>query len=287
MPATVIAVTNQKGGVGKTTTAVNLAAGLVHNHNKVVLLIDFDPQCNASSHLGVAPASGSRSLSDVFVPHTDADGLHETVVGTHLPGLLLIPGDPKLRAAVGDNPAVLAEELAPVLEANPNIDFVVIDTPPDLGLLTTNALNTAAKSEQGMVLVPLEYGRFAIDGFAHLRRQIKATAGLLGRDFTSFCKILLTKSDSRVKLAREFLDRELQKDQGSFLTTVIRRNQDVMNAQNYATDVFSYNKSSNAAHDHSRLALEVLGEPSHESTTSVEPTFQKEEAASASTEPTV
>ena len=289
MSATVIAVTNQKGGVGKTTTAVNLAAALVLNYGKTVLLVDFDPQCNATTHLGLSPLSGDKPLSSVFLPDSGTEGLHETVVTTSIDGLVLIPGDPKLRHTVGDNPAILPEHLQPVLEANNHIDYVIIDTPPDLGMLTTNALNAAAKSPDGFVLVPVQYSRFAMDGFAHLRRQVKAIAGLLGRDLSSFCKILLTMSDSRVKLAREFLDRELSQDSDSLLTTVIRRSQDVMNAQNYAQDVFSYNKSSNAAADHGRLALEVLGELTNDGNNehiAVEAT-EEEASQGATAQPTV
>ena len=255
MAATVIAVTNQKGGVGKTTTATNLAAGLA-KRGKAVLLIDFDSQSHCAVALGVDPESAEYPLSTVL---TNRElGLHHASLDTYLPKLLLIPSDPAIRQAV-TNPLQLANAFRPY---DTQVDYCIIDTPPDLGQLTMNCIICASTYPGGWVLVPMRFGRFSLEGFAQLLTTLEEVSSYQqqggGGDLKSFYRVLLTMVDGRVRQSRAYTLNELEDFRGQLLETKIRSNEDLNTAQSYGKAIFDVKPRSTGAEDYMALCDEVL-----------------------------
>jgi len=257
MAMTVITVTNQKGGVGKTTTATNLAAGLARA-GKQVLLVDFDPQYHATTGLGLEQGSGELALSAVFLQRDV--GLHRVTIDTYIPNLTLAPGDPTLEQVV-KTPVSLANALAPYAE---QIDYCVIDTPPNLGLVTLNALFAASSLPRGWILVPVQLGRYAIEGFAKLLTTLdefsnfREGRGGGGGGSETFYRILLTMVDTRVKRSREYVLGELAPYRDKILATQIRRNEALNMAQSYGKAIFDFDPGAHGAADYTALCAEIL-----------------------------
>jgi chromosome partitioning protein len=248
----VVAISNQKGGVGKTTTSVNLAASLAVAEKRV-LLIDLDPQGNASSGVGVTDRDGPQSLYPVLFREI---GITEATHPTELPFLTIVPGSRDLAgvevelANVDDRPTRLREALASVRD---DYDFVLLDCPPSLGILTINALVAA-----DAVLVPMQAEYYALEGLSDLSGTIERVRASLNPGL-QIIGVLLTMFDARNNLSNQVAD-EVRKHFHVF-DTVIPRNVRLAEAPSYGQPVILYDASSRGSHGYLSLAREILGQP--------------------------
>ncbi len=251
-PARVIAMCNQKGGVGKTTTTINLAAALAE-YGRRVLIVDFDPQGAASVGLGISPHELDRTVYNLLMER-DAD-IHEVIRETAIPGLDLLPANIDLSAAevqlVGEvaRESVLSRVLRPVLD---DYDVVLVDCQPSLGLLTVNAL-TAAHG----VLIPLECEFFALRGVALLIETIEKVRDRLNPRL-EVDGILATMYDSRTLHAREVVARVHEAFGDTLLQTVIGRTVKYPDATVAAEPITTYAPTHSGAAAYRQLARELV-----------------------------
>lgn len=270
-----IAVINQKGGVGKTTTAVNLSAALARQGKKVCV-IDLDPQAHASLHLGVTVGSSAKSVYSVLTEETPlADvrlevGENLWVVPAHLD---LAAAEMELSTEVGRE-IILRDQMQLDLARpeTPKFDFVIMDCPPSLGVLTLNALTTAQE-----VFLPLQPHFLALHGLSKLLRTIQMVARRLNRDLR-LTGVVLCMYESGTRLAaevssdvEEFFTAQKTPDSvwagARCFTTTIRRNVRLAEAPSFGQSIFDYSPHSNGADDYARLALELVGELPEAATT--------------------
>ena len=251
-PARVIAMCNQKGGVGKTTTTINLAAALAE-YGRRVLIVDFDPQGAASVGLGISPHELDRTVYNLLMER-DAS-IHDVLRRTAVPGLDLLPANIDLSAAevqlVGEvaRESVLSRTLRPVLD---DYDVVLVDCQPSLGLLTVNAL-TAAHG----VLIPLECEFFALRGVALLIETIEKVRDRLNPRL-EVDGILATMFDSRTLHAREVVARVHEAFGETLLHTVIGRTVKFPDATVAAEPITQYAPSHAGAEAYRQLARELV-----------------------------
>lgn len=244
----VIAVLNQKGGVGKTTTSINLGAYLA-KMGRSVLLVDMDPQGNSTSGLGLDKQVLDATIYDVLFTQSTAQS---AIKETNVENLAILPANAHLAAAEVDLAGELAREtkLKEAL-ANLTYDYILIDCPPALGLLTINALTAAQK-----VLIPVQAEYYALEGLGQLLDIIqRVRAGL--NPTLEIMGVLLTMYDSRTALSEQ-VSNELKKHFGDkVLTTVIPRNVRLAEAPSYGRPIADHDRWSKGARAYKQLAKEV------------------------------
>lgn len=245
----IYAVANQKGGVGKTTTSVNLAASLAAAE-KATLLVDCDPQGNASSGTGVRRANIERSLYDVLIGRST---LKEATVSTAVPRLDVVPATQDLVAAelelvdAPDRATKLRDALLPHVG---NYDYVILDCPPSLGLLTLNALTAANR-----VLVPLQCEYFALEGLTYLMATIDRVRAAFNAQL-EVEGIVLTMYDGRNSLTHQVADEV--KGHFKVFESIIPRNVKLSEAPSHGKPALLYDASSRGAQGYLSLAREIL-----------------------------
>ncbi|MBC3194529.1 ParA family protein [Pseudonocardia sp. C8] len=250
----VLTVANQKGGVGKTTSTVNLAAALAM-HGIRVLVIDLDPQGNASTALGVEHRTGTPSVYEVMLGEIPLE--EAAVASTASPNLLCVPATIDLAGAEIELVSMVAREsrLSQALNdetlANLDLDYVLIDCPPSLGLLTVNALVAASE-----VLIPIQCEYYALEGLGQLLSNIDLVRSHLNTSL-HVSTILLTMYDGRTKLADQVTSEVRQHFGPTVLRTVIPRSVKVSEAPGYSQTVLAYDPGSRGAMSYIDAAREI------------------------------
>jgi len=249
--AKVIAVVNQKGGVGKTTTAVNLSA-CIGTLKKKVLLIDFDPQGNATSGTGVEKDNISSSIYDVLINDCP---IQEAIVETKVKNLFVCPSNIDLAGAevelvsVKNRTELLKNAIKPIRD---EYDYIILDCPPSLGLLTLNAFSAADS-----LLVPIQCEYYALEGLSMLTKSVMSLKKELNPKLT-FEGVLLTMFDSRTNLSNQVAEEVNKYFPDCVFKTVIPRNVRLSEAPGYGEPIITYDKFSKGAKSYLKLAKEVI-----------------------------
>lgn len=250
--AKVISISNQKGGVGKTTTSVNLSASLASKGQKT-LIIDLDPQGNASSGFGVyKEAVGEQSVYQVLIGEKDIKDVRHAC---NIPGLDLVAASTDLIGAEIELVSAFARETrlkTAIEKVRDDYDYILIDCPPSLGLLTVNSLTAA-----DLVLIPLQCEYYALEGLGHLMHTIDLVKGSLNPDL-ELMGILLTMFDGRTSLAKQVEKEVRQHFADKVFKTVIPRNVRLSEAPSHGVPAILYDIASRGTQGYLAIAEEIL-----------------------------
>lgn len=247
----IIAVANQKGGVGKTTTSVNLSACLAYLGKKV-LLMDTDPQGNATSGVGINKGDVNQCIYDILIDDID---LSKVVLETKVENLHVIPATISLAGAEIELVSTISREVRlkrALEEVKDKYDFIIIDCPPSLGLLTINAL-TAADS----VLIPVQCEYYALEGLSQLLSTIRLVQKHLNNDL-EIDGVLLTMLDARTNLGFQVIDEVKKYFQDKVYQSIIPRNVRLSEAPSHGEPIIIYDPKSRGAELYVELAREVI-----------------------------
>ena len=247
----ILTVSNQKGGVGKTTTCVNLAAEL-GRLGYSVLAVDIDPQANCTSGLGISPEDFELSLYDVLLGEAEAK---DAVIPTRWEGVSILPATIDLAGAEIELASVISREtrLRRHLRSLDSFDVAIVDCPPSLGMLTINALVASDK-----LIIPIQCEYYALEGVGQLSKTVGLVRDSLNPEL-EISGVLLTMYDSRTRLSNEVAE-EVRRQFGSVaFSSVIPRNVRLSEAPSHAAPIGYYDPSSTGAQAYGDLAREVSG----------------------------
>lgn len=249
--ARIIAIANQKGGVAKTTTAVNLSSSLVERGQKV-LLVDLDPQGNATSGCGIHKHRLSRCIYDVII---NEENIKNVIVDTELKNLKVAPARIELAGAEIELVSQMYREgklEVALREVKDDYDFIIIDCPPSLGLLTLNALCAATD-----VLIPIQCEYYALEGLSLLVNTLEKVNKSINRDL-KIIGVLLTMFDARTNLSIQVVDEVKSYFRDKVFRTIIPRNVRLSEAPSHGQPIILYDSKSRGAEVYRDLAEEVL-----------------------------
>lgn len=247
----IIAIANQKGGVGKTTTAVNLSACLAAKDQKV-LLIDIDPQGNATSGLGKNKGDVNLSIYDVLI---NEENIENAIIDTCIDGLKLCPSSIQLAGAEVELVSMISRENRLTKALDPiknNYDFILIDCPPSLGLITLNAL-TAANT----ILVPIQCEYYALEGLGQLMNTVNLVQKHLNKGL-DVEGVVLTMYDARTNLSMQVVEEVKKHFRDKVYRTIIPRNVRLSEAPSHGLPIILYDERSKGAECYLELAEEVI-----------------------------
>ncbi len=246
----IIAITNQKGGTGKTTTTVNLGAALALL-NKRVLLVDLDPQANATTHLGIKDIQ--KSTHNFLMD----SGTEEIIRKTEIPGLGIIPSEIGLARAEIELTSIMGRESILKKKLNGltnNYDYILIDCPPSLGILTINALTSADE-----VFIPVQAEFFALDGVSQLVETISSVKEQMNSDL-EITGVILTMFDVRNNICKDVLRKVKKHFSNKVFSTLVRKNVKLAEAPSWGKPILLYDPDCFGSEDYKDLAKEVLAQ---------------------------
>jgi chromosome partitioning protein len=247
----VVALANQKGGVGKSTTAINLAASLAFQNRKI-LLIDLDPQGNASSGLGIDRGSIDVSIYDVLLKESP---LEDAIEPTSVLNLFVVPATIDLAGAEIELVSMFSRETrlrGAIAQVDDDFDVVLIDCPPSLGLLTVNALTAAEE-----VLIPIQCEYYALEGLSQLLRNVELVTSNLNPEL-KVSGVVLTMFDGRTKLSKEVAEQVREYFGDIAYNTVIPRSVRISEAPSYGEPIEAFDPMSRGAIAYRNLGREFL-----------------------------
>ena len=246
-----IAVINQKGGSGKTTTVVNVG-DFLSQYGKKVLLIDLDPQAHTTIHLGFEPPSIEKSLYDVLVNETH---MREVIIQVKGKNLFLVPSKIELASAEIELVNVVGREIIlrdAIKKSRLRFDYIIMDCPPSLGLLTLNGLTTASE-----VFIPIQAEFFALEGLTKLLQTIKIVKERINPNL-EITGIIITMFDKRKNICRDVVAKVEDYFKDKVFKTKIRENVRLAEAPSFGKTIRDFAHDSHGAEDYKKLTLEIL-----------------------------